>query len=417
MKILFVTNYYPPYEVGGYEQLCRDVATRLAHRGHTVQILTSDWRVGKDSQEVEPGVHRVLRLQPDMASKLSPAAQFFLTRRQVEAYNHQWFRKIAVRFAPDVIFIWNLDRLPHSLALQAEATPNVTVAYWLAGYSPAGPDAFWRYWNQPPAVRHATAPLKQMVRQLVVYIMRREMKQVRPQMRHVAVVSEYMRRTGIAEGVLPPHTRVIYNGVELDQFLKPVCIEPNGPLRLLQAGRVSADKGVHVAVEAVGRLVSDHRLHDIRLSIAGSGPNDYLASLQQLVCKYRIQDQVEFVGWVPRENMPTLMSQCHVLLLPTVNEEPFARVVLEAMASGVAVVGALTGGTGELLQNEVTGLAAIAGDSHDLAQQIRRLVIDPPLRQRLAIQGQRLVLERFGLDRMVDNVECFLEEARSGQAA
>ena len=56
MKILFVTNYYPPYEVGGYEQLCRDVATRLAHRGHTVQILTSDWRVRKDSPEVEPGI-------------------------------------------------------------------------------------------------------------------------------------------------------------------------------------------------------------------------------------------------------------------------------------------------------------------------------------------------------------------------
>lgn len=414
MKILFITNYYPPYEVGGYEQLCRDVATRLSHRGHIVRILTSDWRVRKDSLEVESGIHRVLRLQPDMASNLSPAVQFFLTRRLVQTCNHRRFHEIAMKFAPDVIFIWNLDRLPHSLAVQAETMPNVAVAYWLAGDSPAGPDAFWRYWSQPPAVRHATAPIKQMVRQLAVYMMRREMKHVRPQMRHVAVVSEYMRRTGIAEGVLPPHTQVIYNGVEIDQFLKPVCIKPNGPLRLLQAGRVSADKGVHVAVEAVGHLVSDHHLHDIRLSIAGSGPSDYLASLQQLVYKYHIQDQVEFVGWVQRENMPALMSQCHVLLLPTVNEEPFARVVLEAMASGLAVVGALTGGTGELLRHEITGLAAAAGDSHDLACQIRRLLVEPDLWQRLATQGQKLVLESFSLGRMVDNLEGFLEEACAG---
>jgi len=42
LRILFVSNYYPPYEVGGYEQLCRDVAMRLAERGHQIQGLTSE---------------------------------------------------------------------------------------------------------------------------------------------------------------------------------------------------------------------------------------------------------------------------------------------------------------------------------------------------------------------------------------
>ena len=44
MRVLFLSNYYPPFEVGGYEQLCRDVAERLAERGHTVAVLTSDFR-------------------------------------------------------------------------------------------------------------------------------------------------------------------------------------------------------------------------------------------------------------------------------------------------------------------------------------------------------------------------------------
>lgn len=415
MRILFITNYYPPYEVGGYEQLCRDVATRLADRGHTVHILTSDWGVRGNSQPAEPGIDRVLRLQPDLASRLSPALQFFLTRRQAKALNHRRFRQVAAQFAPDVIFVWNLERLPHSLAVEAEAMPNVTVAYWLAGCSPVEPDAFWRYWNQPPAVRHVTAPLKWVIRQLAVSIMRREMQHGRPQMRHVAVVSEYMRRKGIEEGTLPPHARVIYNGVEIEQFHRPVPVQSDGQLRLLQAGRISADKGVHVAVEAVGCLVREFHVPGVHLTIAGSGPDEYLARLRRLVHEYDIQDHVTFLGWLPREEMPALMARCHVLLLPTVNQEPFARVVLEAMASGLTVVGALTGGTGELLQHEITGLAAAAGDYQDLARQIHRLAADLEFRQRLAIGGQKLVLDRFKMSRMVDHVELFLEQACAGE--
>jgi hypothetical protein len=42
LRILLVSNYYPPYEVGGYEQLCRDVAMRLAEREHQIQGLTRE---------------------------------------------------------------------------------------------------------------------------------------------------------------------------------------------------------------------------------------------------------------------------------------------------------------------------------------------------------------------------------------
>ena len=52
MRILFLTNFYPPYEVGGYEQLCRDVAVRLADRGHSYAVLTSDHGVKQFRQPV-----------------------------------------------------------------------------------------------------------------------------------------------------------------------------------------------------------------------------------------------------------------------------------------------------------------------------------------------------------------------------
>lgn len=418
MRVLFLTNYYPPYEVGGYEQLCRDVAARLADRGHTVAVLTSDRGIERGAESSEPGIHRLLRIQPQPGARLGPAAQSFLTRRQTEAYNRRTFRSVVQRFRPDVQFIWNLQGLPQELALDAEAWPDVAVAYWLAGYTPAEPDSFWRYWTQQPGRRAFLGSVKRVLRCAALAQMRSEGKPVRPQMRHVAVVSDYMRRKGLAENTLPAHTEVIYNGVETDSFYRPApSPDDPPPINLLLAGRVSPDKGIHFAVEAVGKLVQARAQRDFRLIIAGSGPADYLEKLQQLAATYGVEELVSFSGWLPRERMPDLMHRCHIFLLTAIHPEAFARVILEAMVAGMAVVGTLTGGTGELLQDGSNGLACAVEDSQDLARQVARLLDDPCLRHRLAHQGQAMVLARYTLEHMVERVEALLERAVAEQNA
>ena len=412
MRILFLSDYYPPFELGGYEQLCRDVAVRLADRGHTIAVLTSDHGTTHNQRAKEPGIHRLLHIQPRPGARLGTVAQFFLTRRQAEAYNRRTCRDVIQQVRPDVVFIWNLQGLPQELALDVEDQRDAAVAYWLAGYTPAEPDLFWRYWTQPPGKNAFLGGLKRFLSRAALAQMRREGKPARPQMRHVAVVSEYMRGKGLAENTLPVHAEVIYNGVETDQFYRPVPpAEAPPPITLLLAGRVSRDKGIHVAVEAVSRLAQARSQRDFRLLIAGSGPAEYLAHLQQLATDHGITDLVSFLGWLPRERMPDLMQTCHVLLLPTVHQEPFARVTLEAMAAGLTVVGTLTGGTGELLQDDSNGLACAAEDSDDLARQIGRLLDDPHLRHRLACRGQEMVLAQYTLEHMVERVEDLLEQA------
>lgn len=412
MKILFLTNYYPPYEVGGYEQLCRDVAMRMVDRGHTITVLTSDRHIGEGKNLAESNVQRLLRIQPQPDSRLGIAAQFFLTRRRAETYNRRTFHVVVEHFRPDVAFIWNLQGLPQELALDAEAYPDMAVAYWLAGYTPSEPDLFWRYWAQSPGQRAVLEKFKRTLRRIALAQMRREGKPVRPQMRHAAVVSEYMRQKGLVEDTLPTHTEVIYNGVEAESFFRPVP-PPDAPqpVTLLVAGRVSPDKGIHVAVEAIGKLAQARAQHDFHLIVAGSGPSDYLKYLQQLAITYGITDLVSFLGWQPRDRMPEIMHTCHILLLPTIHQEPFARVTLEAMAAGMAVVGTLTGGTGEILQHEVTGLACASEDSTDLTHQLGRLLDAPQLRYRLACQGQKTVLAHYTLECMVEQIEALLERA------
>lgn len=410
MRILFISNYYPPYEIGGYEQLCRDVAERMIARGHEVRILTSDHGIGTRTVNDPPHVRRDLKLNIDYSDRMKIPLQFLWRRPRAEAHDFHCLCAHVAEFTPDVVFIWNLEGLPRSLTMAAESLSNVGVAYWLASRTPAEPDEYWQYWTARGRTLHAEA-FKALVRRLALTLMRRQGQPLRPDMRHAAVVSDYMRRKGIAEGTLPVQTHVIYNGVEIDRFLRPVPADSASGLNLLQAGRVSADKGAHVAVEAVGRLVQSDPNINLRLCLAGSGPAEYLTDLHELVQRYDINDRVSFLGWLPREQMPELLERSHILLLPTISQEPFARVVLEAMASGLAVVAAQTGGSGEIVEHGVTGLLCAAGDTADLAAQIKRLLAEPGLRERLATAGQDRVLAHYSLERMVENLEALLVEA------
>src|SRR5690348_2227632 len=63
MRLLFVSNLYPPVVVGGYELNCADVAAGLRRRGHTVEVVTTNYRAATVLPR-EPGVRRALRFQP-----------------------------------------------------------------------------------------------------------------------------------------------------------------------------------------------------------------------------------------------------------------------------------------------------------------------------------------------------------------
>ena len=408
MRVLFLSNYYPPFEKGGYEQLCGDVAACLHEKGHTVAVLTSNPAAGNlDSAEFE--VHRLLRISPQYDSGSSAARQFFLNRSQDEAFNLRCFRETSNDFKPDVVFIWNLQGLPRALAAQAEALPDSATAYWLAGYSPAEPDEYWAYWSSP-GKKASGKLLKRLFGRSALAKMKGEGKPVRPQMHHTAVVSEFMRQKGLREGTLPRSAEVIYNGVEIEDFFQPVQ-EGVGSLKLLQAGSLNENKGAHISIMALNELVNKYGKRQIQLTLAGSSASRDRERLEDLVKRHDLAKKVTFLGWVPREQMTQIMHDHHVLLLPTIYQEAFARVVLEAMAAGLAVIAADTGGTSEIIQHGQTGLLCSPGDVINMADEIQKLIENPTLRQNLARQGQQRVVEEFSMENMVARIEILLQKA------
>jgi glycosyltransferase involved in cell wall biosynthesis len=149
-------------------------------------------------------------------------------------------------------------------------------------------------------------------------------------------------------------------------------------------GRLEPVKGLDVLLDAAARLA-----RPATLVVAGDGAER--PRLEQLVADRGIGGCVRFVGAVPFEAVPGFLKNLDVLVLPSVtllplHREQFGRVLAEAMAAGVAVVGSSSGAIPEVIGD--AGLVVPERDPEALARALDRLLADPGLRAELAARGR-----------------------------
>lgn len=409
MRILVISNYYPPFEIGGWEQLTRDVAALLEARGHAVQVITSNHRADSLEQP-EAAVHRVLHLESPNRAYYRPV--YTLTRRQKEQENSEYLRKAVRTFAPDVIFINGMWNLPHAVARQAETLLPGRVAYYIASYWPSEPDAhsaFWQDFPSAPPKRY----LKKVASRVVDPLLPKERRNALD-FQLVMCVSRFLLEYLVEHADMPREKMsVVHNGIDPALFRWTPRDFDTEPLKLIYAGRLSPDKGVHTAVNAMAELLRKTPDLPVTLTIVGGGTEAYEQRLRHIAAENRLEDAVTFRGKVPYEAMPDILSNHAVLLLPSIWPEPLARMAQEGMASGLVMVGTTTGGTPEILFDGETGLTFEADNHVMLAAKIRMLLDDRSLGRRLSRAARRLIEEKFTMARMVDEVEEKLKSLRT----
>ncbi len=410
MRILFITNYYPPSPYSwGYQQLCEEVAEGLSARGHLVSVLTSSYGENERNVHAYP-VQRLLPLDPNWHSGKSGLQQFFVGRRRRERQAQQVLQQTCQEFQPEVIFVWQSLGLPRGLLQVVESLPDTPVAYYLADYSPELPDEYIAYW-EAPATHHFPKWVKRPLAQVALKLLQHEGKPIMLKYANTICVSEYLRQRLVAPGLIADEAVVIHNGVDLQYFSRGERELPAfavAGLRCLIAGRVVPDKGIHTVIQALGELADQIPHNRIRLTILGSGPEVYSEQLHELVREQQLQTRVEFQAPVPRDQMPQVMTNYNVLLLASEYAEPLARSMQEAMALGLLVIGTTTGGSGELLRHEQTGLAFAAGNPTSLAEQLYRASREPVSAARLARAGQAVVKTEFNIQRTIEQIETYL---------
>ena len=410
MRILFLTNFYPPYARGGEEYSCQQAAEGLRRRGHEIYVLTSTHGTGNGLVEEET-ISRSLFLEMELLPWRN--SLMLLTRRKArEAHNLQRFRQVFDTFRPDLVFVWGMWNLQHSLPQLAEELCPERVVYRFATYWPTLPSQYTEYWLAPGRTR-VTRILRRLIRPLALAFAPHDENNPPIQFRHMICVSEAVKEQLLTKGIDASQARVIYTGLDTLQYGHgggSNGSQPGGSrLRLLYSGRLAADKGVHTLIQAMHDLVNRPMLvGQISLTLAGSGDVEYESKLHAMVSQLALSEHITFLGQIPYAEMSALYSDYDVLVVPSIWPEPFARTVLEGMASGLAVVATAEGGTGEILRDGHNGLLFRAGDASDLANRIVMLYEEPGKRDALAAAARQTISRDFGEQHMLDQMESCL---------
>jgi glycogen(starch) synthase len=125
-----------------------------------------------------------------------------------------------------------------------------------------------------------------------------------------------------------------------------------------------------------------------------AGPGTHARRLRRHVRAAGLQDRVEFLGFVPDEELRRYYAAADLGVVPSLYE-PFGMVALETMASGTPCIAADTGGLRELVVHEATGLRFRPGDPASLARMMLRIVTDERLAHRLVVDARRVLDEQF----------------------
>lgn len=400
LRILIISNLYPPYYIGGYELGCYDTVEHLRGRGHEVCVLTSAY--GVDRPRVEGQVYRQLSTRAGLSYK----SLFHLFRSELRDHGH--LRRLLRGFRPHIAIVFNLSNICRGILLALQRI-NIPIIFALSDewlQVEHREDPWLNLWTRKAAY-WPNQVMKGILRELLDRFIPVGIEPVG--LRHAYFTSRRLKELYAARGFSVASAEIIHWGVDTQRFRPPDRREQGAVSGLLFAGRIHPEKGLLTAVEALGHLKESGKLGDAVLSVVGPVQDGgYFKRIEQTIDRFHLRRNVRFVGKIPRDLMPGVYREHDIFIFPSIWEEPFSIGLLEAMSSGLCVIGTTTGGSKEILQDHVNALTFPAGDSHGLAYRMEQLLIDPPLRVKLGANARMAVLREFDLQRMVDRIEGYI---------
>lgn len=402
MRVLQVSNFYPPYWVGGYEQIAEWVAIGLRERGHKVDVLTGRG----PAFEGRPEIHGDLDLDlGELAKSYFSKGMSFndgiggsLTRHVFSLANFRACRRVMREVRPDLVSFWNPACITFSplLAARLEGVPAVvhlsdTVANVFRNPHPpiSDPKLRWLGRASVDLLLRAGRPAR------------------------FVVPSEFLKRKFVGrEGLPEKRTAVLHWPVE--PMVSGTALPERTPFehpRLLFVGTLIPEKGPDVLVAAFKEALAGRG--DLTLTLVGEGPAGYVAGLRAAAEGL----PVRFAGRLDRGAVTRTYAEHDLLVFPSVWDEPYAVVPPEAMAMGLAVVGTTAGGTPEAIVHEKTGLLVPPNDAKALGAAILRLANDRDLAARLANAGREWARGTQSYAAFMERLESLYRSVTPGEAA
>lgn len=406
VRILLLSNLYPPYIQGGAEILAADVAARLEYLGHEVLVLTSTPSTSESSpfQKDDGRIWRTLYCAPPAHfDRHRPLWQqvrlpYNYYRRYHNPVNAAEVRRVIASTRPDVIYVWEMAGVGVTSLLHVLATLDIPTVFHLNSY--------WLLYANSPDTQQSRMRIRWLKQKLIGTL---------PDLTSSSfiAISETVKQTYVQAGFDTAHIEVIYNGID-QRFLELPRADNDVKehSQLLFVGRLRVEKGLLVLLKALDILMNEqHVQHSLRLTIFGSGDAVYKKELEAFLHAKHLSQAVTFGGTVPQNELIQHYDQADMLLVPSLWKEPFGLVVAEAMARGLPVIASKIGGPAEIITHGMNGLLTEPGNAQALAVAIRTLLDTPEQGRLLGQAARQTVREHFMIEKNTQHIEHSLHHA------
>ena len=405
MRVLHVVHQYLPDQVGGTELYTHWLVQRLQRRGHHVTVFFRRDRSGSGFEccDEENGV-RICAAWSGSVTSEQRFMSAFSDRHLFDAFQH-----VLQDAQPDIVHIQHLLGLPIALVrhvMNAKVPVVITLHdFWwvcanaqlLTNFDQQVCDGPRMYLNcaRCAVARTGRSSLWPMLPVIPVplawrnYLLRRVLRAAN----WAVAPTMFVREWYVNHGVPRERSSVIPHGLDPPAQLRHRPPNEDRPLRCAYIGGLSWQKGVHVALEAFGRVNGK-----VEFWIAGdeSADPDYVSYLRE-----QAPPSVRFLGKLAREAVWEILSQVDAVVVPSIWYETFSFLVSEAFAAGLPVIASRQGALAERVNDGVDGLLVPPGDVAAWRATLQRLVDEPELLSQLSANVQ----PPLSLDGHVDEVE------------
>lgn len=391
MKIAIIATYTTDHFVGGREIHVKELSEGLAKRGHEVTIFTTKHPMGikheiKNDVNIyyydknNPKIYRASFFKDfsDFFQKMNKGKKFDVVHNQQTLLGYS-FIKYHKNNIPLVTTLHGTTENEIKSALNTKSIKGLIIATHLifrSFYCPVDKITL----NNADKIIAVSTELGEDIK-----------KQYR-----------------LPEGKLA----IILNGIDVNRF-KPMSaggIRKKWALNyekiILSVGAINEQKGFHLLLKVLPDILEYDK--KIKLVIVGTGP--YLSKLKNIANKLNISESVIFTGRVSDDDLPRYYNLADIFVNLTMRLEGLPLVIIEAMACEKPVVASAIGGIKDVIEDGVSGILVAPGNINALKGNIIKVLGDEQLAHEFGKNARKRVVERFSLDRMVEDTIKVYEE-------
>jgi glycosyltransferase involved in cell wall biosynthesis len=368
MKILFIADTYPPNVNGAALAVARLVQS-LAKRKHHIYIIAPSTTF-KSARVIEKNIttYRVksvpVMLERTQKFRISP-----------QPLHTKELRKIVDEIQPDIIHInepWPMGLSALKIARKL-SIPIVLGHHFM-------PENLVHFLHLPQKLEHT---INRKIWQWYANECKKADLVISPTKNAQQILSTY------AKGI---HHEVISNGVDLKRFssdndgsyLQKKYKLPAKNI-IVYVGRIDKEKNIDVLIKAIALCKKKIDIHTV---IVGQGKEE--KSLKELVRQLHVQQLITFTGYLPENDLPNIYKVADIFVMPSIAELQ-SLVTMEAMASGLPIIGAQAVALPHLIFNNENGFLFTPGNAKDLADKIYKILTNPKLREKMGEKSKEII--------------------------